>query len=200
MADTSSAFINGKDISSGVTSPTGGDISEQIRSKVIEITSFQRTGKEPVSEESIEPAKLYEYFSPETGQFVVDAPLGLISKALGVSLQRLRDAVQEQDELEKENHIAMCWSNLFGLVQYLGNWPTFDEVLALLFAAFESHRSFQYDTADLVALQRVLEVVRRNPLPTESELLLIYDSLEAAKFDLNLALAHTDLTEATEDK
>lgn len=200
MSATGSGRINGKYTSSGYESPTGGDIGTQRPTNVVEITSHLRTPSETQTPEYIEPQKLYEYFSSDTGQFVVDAPLGIISKSLAASLQRLRQAVQESDELEKENHVALAWSNLFGLARYLGMWAPFDEALALLFSAFESHRSAPYDTKDLVALQKVLEMLRRNPLPTDAEISLVYDCLDAVNFDLNAAFSAVDLAESAEEK
>ena len=139
--------------------------------------------------ESIDPVKLYEYFASDKGEFVVDVPIGIISKTLAASVQRVRQAIQELDELERENHLTMAWSNLFGLSRYLGSWPTFDEAYSLLVSAFESHRSAPYGNPEMIALQKVIEMLRRNPVPTDSEIGLIYEWLESTNFDLNMALA-----------
>lgn len=192
MTDTANSQSNGKHISLGSTAPTGGD----LLSNVIEITTAKQTRPEVSTEESIDPAKLYEYFSPDKNEFVVDVPLGLIAKELAAIVHRFRQAIQESDELERENHVALAWSNLFGLAHFLGTWPTFDEALAILFAAFESHRTSPYNAKELVTLQKVLEILRRTPAPTDDQLSVIYDSLEDSDFDLNLALGAVDLGEA----
>lgn len=199
MSDTSSSFVDGKHISSGVTAPTGGEFPSQSPKKVIDIGKHLKLGQELVSEESIEPTRLYEYFSEKSGQFEIDAPLALISQTLAESLKHLKEAVLEQDQLERENHVSLAWSTLFRLAGYFGTWPAFDEALSLLFTAYESHRESPYSTSDFVALQKVLEMLRRNPLSTDDEITLIYDSLQSADFDLNAPLHGVDLNQGAED-
>src|ERR1700730_14557346 len=181
--------------SSRSDAPTGGDLLKNV----IDITTHRQTSPQARPEETIDPAKLYEYFFPEENKFVVDVPLGLISKELAVSLQRFRQAVQESDELERENHVSLAWSNLFGLAHFSGTWPTFDEALAILFAAFESHRTSLYRAKELVALQKVLEILRRTPAPTDEQIVIIYDSLDGSDFDLNSALSAVDLGENADE-
>lgn len=198
MSDTNSSGANGKYVAPVHPESTGGELQPRRQAKIIDITTASEI---PAlrSEQAIEIEKLYEFFSHETGKFEVDVPVALISQTLGASLQRLRNAAAETNQLERENHVSLAWSNLLGLARFVGTWPAFDDAASLLFTAFETHRATPYVVTELVALQKALEMLRRNPLPTEEEISVIFDSLEGAAFDLNKPLAEIDLDEDSEE-
>jgi hypothetical protein len=148
-----------------------------------------------VPDEKIEPTQLYEYYSRETGKFEVDAPIAIISKTLADCLARVRRAAEETDEVQRENHVSLAWSNILELVSFLGSWPSFDEALTLIFTAMESHRSNPYTSRELVTLQKVLELLRRNPVPTDDDISVIYESLDSGQFDLNAPVIGLNLVE-----
>ncbi|HSZ77197.1 MAG TPA: hypothetical protein VK775_07340 [Chthoniobacterales bacterium] len=198
MADTNSSGTNAKHVASAYREATGGEL-EPRRAPIIDIATGLETGPGVLSQDRIEARRLYEFFSVETGKFEVDVPVAIISETLATSLQRVRSALAEANELEKENHISLAWSNVLGLARFIGVWPAFDEAVSLLFTAFEVHRAAPYNPPELIALQKVLEMLRRNPLPTDTEINVIYESLEAAHFDLNAPLAGVNLDESPEE-
>lgn len=196
MPDTTASRVNGQDVTSRSQVPTGGEV---VQHKSLSLSPIRVV--EPVAPpgETIAPEKLYQYFSQETGRFEVDAPIGVISKTLGEVLERLRQAGQESGELQRENHIALAWSVLYALVPFLGNWPSFDDAMSVLFAAIQSHRSSPYQVSELIPLRKVLEMLRRNPAPTDQEITLICEVLETADFDLNAPMRGIDLREEAEE-
>jgi hypothetical protein len=199
MPDTDSSSANGKYIASTSPQSTGGELESRKQAKIISIATGHETRPDIGTKQPIEPTKLYEYFSRETGRFEVDVPVALISDAFATSLQHLRSAAGEANELERENHVSLAWSNIIGLARFVGTWPAFDEAISMLFTAFETHRATPYKLSELVALQKVLEMLRRNPLPTDDEINLIFESLENASFDLNAPLAGINLDEHAEE-
>jgi hypothetical protein len=141
----------------------------------------------------LEPEALYKVYSAEMQEFVVDAPVALISQMIGKSVIRLKDALKEEDELQRENHISVGVELFWGVCRFIGTSEGLDDVLSVILAALGAHRSVPYSRAELVAVIGVLEKVRRNPIPSQAELSLICDSLEQAGFDINAPLAQADL-------
>ena len=66
----------------------------------------------PLLTEHIDPQDLYRVFSPEEKGFVVDAPIARISQSVAECLPHIVQAINEADELQRENH-------------YLWRYPTF---------------------------------------------------------------------------
>jgi hypothetical protein len=80
MSDTTGAS-SPANISSASPAPTGG--AEVSPKKVVNIAEYRTTSGVAVSQDVMEPEKLYGYFSHETGRIEIDAPLGLIGRSLG---------------------------------------------------------------------------------------------------------------------
>lgn len=191
MADTKPSRANGKYVESGAAG-TGGEILESRQAPIVNILTREVTYQKQ-SQESIDPQVLYEFYSPESKAFQVDVPIALISRALGDSLERLRLALTEVDQLEKENYISVAWSGLKKLARYVGTWSTFDDALSLLFTSFETHKTQPYNVKELVALQKVLEMLRRKPIPSEDDIDTIFEVLQDTGFDLDAPFAGVDL-------
>ena len=68
----------------------------------------------PQLTEPIDPQDLYRVFSPEEKGFVVEAPIGRISQSVGECLPHLVKAINEADELQRENHVS---SKLFEFLE-----------------------------------------------------------------------------------
>jgi hypothetical protein len=198
MTDTHSSVTNPKHVASAYRETTGGEL-EPRRATLIDFATGLETAPAVRSQRSIDPRRLYEFYSIETEKFETDVPVALISETFSTSLQRLRSAIAESNELEKQNHVSLAWSNVLGLARFIGVWAAFDDAVSLLFTAFETHRAAPYKLPELIALQKIMEMLRRNPLPTDDEINVIYDSLESANFDMNAPLAGVNLDESPEE-
>lgn len=152
----------------------------------------------PLLTEHIDPQDLYRVFSPEEKGFVVDAPIARISQSVAECLPHIVQAINEADELQRENHVSLALPNVFALARFAGVSTNFDDALALLLGALAAHRSAPYSRDELLALQRTLEKLRRNPTPTDEDVSLLYSSLEDAGFDLNAPLEGLDLSPVNE--
>jgi hypothetical protein len=187
MAQTSIPGANGK-----YEPPnTGSDTSLSASTKVVTI----RPAEAPSSPESMPIAKMYAVYSDEHKAFTVDAPIAMVSKILEECLEHFRAAAAEENELERENHVSVGWSHVRLLGNFIDNWPTFDEALSLLLNAFLVHRTWPYGTKELVATQKVLEMMRRRPVPTDEDIVTFYDVLDDSGFDLNAPLSGVELNE-----
>ncbi|MGA3177478.1 MAG: hypothetical protein ABSE19_09030 [Candidatus Acidiferrum sp.] len=199
MSDTTSSGANGKIVNWASVPSTGGDLDPGKQARIVKLPPSAQPSHQTLQQQPLEPAKLYEFFSRETGSFEVDVPIAIASRAFGESLERMRAAMDEPDQLERENHISLAWSKALGLARFVGTWPAFDEALSILFTVFEGHRTIPYRTSELIGLQKVLEILRRNPLPGDEGIGLIFDSLVEAGFDLNAPLAGLTLDEDSEE-
>ena len=197
MADTNIELVGEKLIGSR-SQTTGGDLVSSRQAPIIDIQTRERT-YEKETPGQIEPRALYEFYSHESRSFEVDVPIAVISRILEESIARLRLAASEQDQLEVENHVSVAWSRVKSLARYIGTWPAFDDAISLVFVSFETHRAVPYNTRELVSLQKVLEMMRRNPLPTDDETGIIFDALENAGFNLDAPLAEVDLNREDEE-
>jgi len=148
----------------------------------------------PPSSGAISVERLYGYHSATAAKVVVEAPAALISQIVGESLVHLGRAIREQEELARENHVAVALEILSGIAKFVGTHPNFDDLLSTLLVAIAAHRTTPYSRTELTSLANILEQVRTNPTPTFEKLSELYDSLEAAGFDLNAPLAGVELT------
>lgn|SRR5208282_2577072 len=197
MAETTSGPVNGKahephltgaDLPVAFTRAVGGSpikISEQFT---------------PTTEEKIDVVELYKYYSPQSGGFQSDAPLAGIAARLEDTLVPLRAALGEEDELQRENHIAVMLGKLYGMAVLVGIYDNFDEAISAVLTAVDAHKTTVYARGEIVALQKVLEVLRRSPNPGDDDLTLIFETLGSAGFDLNSSLAGIDLSEDGEQE
>jgi hypothetical protein len=199
MAETASSGANGKYVELHTGQSTGGELREAEERRIIEFPASSETRLKFGTQDAIDPTKLYQFYSPETGKFEVDVPVAVISQIFALSLQHLRSAAGEANELQRENHVSLAWSQLIKLARFVGTWPAFDEAVAMLFTAFETHRATPYKLPEIIVLQKVVEILRRNPLPTDNEINLIFESLDNAAFDLNAPFAGINLDEDVEE-
>lgn len=188
MSGTTGGPVNGE--ASGLDDLTGREVS--LRS--FPVTAIKRIEElTPRSEEKIEPADLYKFYSPVKGSFEIDAPIGKISLKLADVLATLRTAARETDELQRENHLAVATGRIYRLSALLGVFSGFDDALTVLLTAVHAHRTTVYSRADIVALERVLETIRRNPNSTDDEIIEISETLMTAGFDVNAPLADVEI-------
>lgn len=110
--------------------------------------------------EHIDPQDLYRVFSPKEKGFVVEAPIARISQSVAECLPHILKAINEPDELQRENHVSLGLGKIFGLARFVGVSTNFDDALALLLGALAAHRLAPYTRGELVALQRTLEKLR----------------------------------------
>lgn len=190
MPETTSGPINGK-----VHDPysTGAGLPAALATavggspiKVIEQSA-------PTTEQKIDVMDLYKFYSPQKGAFQTEAPLAEMASGLGDALAELRAAVGEEDELQRENHIAVMLGQLYATAALVGIYDHFDEAISAVLTAVEAHKTSVYTRAEIVALQKVLETLRRSPNPGDEDLALIFETFTAAGFDLNAPLSGIDL-------
>src|SRR5271169_5097557 len=101
MSDTSSSSTSAKHVATGHTPTTGSEL-EPRKAPIINIATGLETRPSVRSRDSIGPRELYEFYSKETARFEVDVPVALMSDAFSTSLQQLRSAIAEANELEKQ--------------------------------------------------------------------------------------------------
>lgn len=192
MAETTSGPVNGK---AHETHSTGTDLPvafmRVISGSPIKISEHLV----PTTEERIEVFDLYKYYSPQKGDFQSDAPLAEMASRLGDALAALTDALKEEDELQRENHIAVAVGKLYAMAPLVGVYEHFDEAISAVLTGVDAHKTSVYTRVEMVALRKVLEVLRRSPNPGDEDLTLISETLAAAGFDLNSPLAGIDLSE-----
>ena len=105
MPDTSSSATNPKQVASARTETTGGEL-EPRRAQIIDIETRLETGPEVGSQRSIDPRRLYEVFSTETGRFEVDVSVALISETFFTSLMRLRRRGRIKRARKRESYLS----------------------------------------------------------------------------------------------
>ena len=181
---------NGKYVAT-TASPTA--ISLYGQSTVRPAVEIQTITHRSKTSERIDPARLYTYYSRETGQHEIDATIGLVSQRVGNALEHLRRAVAEPDELQRENHVSLALAAFFEVAVYVGFSPTFDEVFSLLSVSIAAHRSSPYSSRDLGTLLLALDIVRQTPSPSEENVDVIYELLIDAGFDVNAPFAELEL-------
>lgn len=199
MPETTGGPVNGKFVGpvpmvvtetteTAITSTGKGEITLEIKKEERQVS------------ERIEPKDLYRYYSQSTNSFEVDAPLALVSQVFAVAADRFKRARDEEEEISRENQIAMGFEAVVSASRFLGGWPSLDEVLAILFVIRESHRHWPYARKEILALHRVCEMMRRNPAPPPEQVDSIHDDLEAADLDVNSPMDSLDLTDADESE
>jgi hypothetical protein len=197
MAETTSGPINGKALGdqTGSDLPLPGSrkmgVGQTFRIKII-------SEPELVSEDRIEPWELYKYYSRAKGDFQADARIAEISSKITNALTSLRNAAREDDELQRENHVAIAVGKLYALSAVMGEYEHFDEALSAILTAIDAHKTSVYSRTELIALQKTLEVLRRSPNPHDEDLSLIHETLLAARFDLNSPLKGLQILEDEE--
>jgi hypothetical protein len=188
MSQTTGGPVNGKANESDTTGARLPPTPHPRRSPVSRVED-----PTPTPGETIDPWDLYKYYSPAQGQFRADAPIAEASRRVGDVLGNLRAAGKEENELERENHVAIAVGKLYGLAALTGEYPGFDDALSAVLTGVDAHRVAVYSRREIVALERVLESLRRSPNPSGEELSSIYDTLTAAGFDLNAPLGGADI-------
>ena len=143
--------------------------------------------------EYIETRELYRVFSPHKKDFTAEATIARISQTAADCLPHLVEAISEPDELQRENHAALAFAEIFRLARFVGRYSSFDDALALILSALAAHRSAPYSPRELVVFRGILEKLRRNPVPTEADLSSLHNTLIDAGFDLNAPFAGLDL-------
>ena len=195
MSETSSGPTNGKFIRN-----TSNDITELLRMDFADMRhrpALSTVGESlpPEASEQIDPVNMYRYYSPALGKFEADAPVALVSGALAEVLARLREALQETGELERENHMAVAVSTFCGISRYVGISNALDDAFATILTAIEAHRTIPYSRKEIIVLENVFERLRRSPIPNQDQLDAICEALEEGGFDLNAPVAGVDLYE-----
>jgi len=105
------------------------------------------------AKQHIDPPELYRVFSQQKQDFTADASIARISQSVAECLPHLVKAISELDELQRENHTALAFAEVFRLARFTGMYTSFDDALVLMLGALAAHRSAPCSRGELVVLQ-----------------------------------------------
>jgi hypothetical protein len=193
MAETRSRPANGKYIESAQNVTAASGLPEGFRT-ISPVAEVRIVGDpKPKTSEKLDVASLYAHYSRETSRYETDVPIALIALRIGQAIERLRSALTEVDELQRENYISLGLAIFFETAVYVGFSSAFDEAFSLLSVSIVAHRTSPYSPSEVSALLKALEIMRQSPSPSDNDLDTIYNLLETAGFDVNAPLAGIEL-------
>lgn len=195
MSETSGA-ANGKFIQSSqnITPISLPESAQHPPVVEIRLVGEQKSKKS----DKLDVVGLYTLYSQRSARHETDVPIALIALKLGEAVERLRNALAEEDELQRENYMSVGLALFFETAVYVGVSPAFDEVFTFLSISVAAHRSSPYSPSEVNALVKALEKMRQNPYPSSEDVGEIYDSLSSSGFDVNAPFADIELGDDAE--
>ena len=164
----------------------------EFKSKVSQ--PAQRTEEQVKDGNRASPENLYQVIGDSSRASV---PVILrIRQSLNDGQKCLQDALSEfSNEIERETQIDL----FFNCVRRIASFPSqsrhFPDAMTGLIVALESHLTQAYSRQEIVALKKVTELLKDNPVMKENTLDEILDTLEDAGFDLSYPFKEIDFDE-----
>ena len=157
-----------------------------------ELEKITEIKKETLKDEKIEPEGLYR---PTLDAEVVSE----VSQIFGIrdiiqnAIDLLSNALPLDDEIERECELNLFTELIFVLSAYIRINKNFKDAICLVQTAVIAHIKNIYSRPQIVALQKVLSLMRNNIFMNKDVLNDCVDILEDAEFDINAPLSEVEL-------
>ncbi|RLC34412.1 hypothetical protein DRH14_03065 [Candidatus Shapirobacteria bacterium] len=105
------------------------------------------------------------------------------------AMDYLSDALNADEEIERESVINLFAESIFKLSVFMGINKSLKDAICLIQTAIEKQVKNVYEKDKILSLKKALALIKDNILMDEETLDKCFDILEDARFDLNAPLA-----------
>ncbi len=150
---------------------------------------IQEHDVEPEVGQKISPERLYRVSGEDSGT----SKMLRVRQIIQDSVDRMSDALYVEDEIERESEMNLITQDIFELIGFIKIDKCFKDAICLIVTAVQAHTKSVYTRPQIVALQKVLSLMKDNIYMDEDILDACSDILEAASFDINAPLEGAEL-------
>lgn len=172
---------------------SGNGLDKGIIWSATTIEELIRPREESGIDQKISPESLYRAKVPSDEDFEIPKVVK-IREIIRECMDRLSNALIFEDEVERESEMNLITQSIFELAGFIKINKVFKDAICLIQTAVEAQTKCVYTRPQIVALQKVLSLMKDNIFMDEHTLDECGDILEAADFDINAPLARAELT------
>lgn len=172
---------------------SGNGLDKGIIWSATAIDEFIREPQESRIGQKISAERLYRAKVPSGEDFEIPKVVK-IREIIQECMDRLSNALIIENEVERESEMNLTTESIFELSGFIKINKVFRDAICLIQTAVEAQTRGVYTRPQIVALQKVLSLMKDNIFMDEQILDKCGDILEAADFDINAPLAGIDLT------
>jgi len=158
-----------------------------------DLRQLTREPEEVMEGQKISPEALYGVKLPAKEVNVEISKILKVRAIIQDSIDCLSKALDVEDEIERESVMNIFNESVFKLTAFLKINKNFKDAICLIQTAVEGQIKSVYDRDKILALEKVLALMKGNILMDEEILNECFDIFESASFDINAPLAGTEL-------
>lgn len=181
--------LQGISLNKEETSGNGLDKEMLLNLDIEEMTRKTEPGS---SGGKISPQALYKVHPPSVSDAEIPKTIKLIGKIQG-SLSFLSDALETDDEIERESIMNSFVESIFQLTFFPTKSKEFKDAIFLIHTVTEAHKEDIYKRKEILALQKTLNLLRQNLYVGDESLDKCVEFLEKAGFDVNAPIGEIEL-------
>jgi len=152
-----------------------------------------REPEEISGDQKISPEILYSVKLPEEEKDVETSKILKFRQIIQEAMDFLSNALKIDDEIEKESVMNLFTESVFKLTGFIRINKNLKDAICLVQTAVEGEIKSVYERDKILALKKVLVLMKDNIFMDEERLDKCFDILESAGFDLNAPLAGVEL-------